>query len=54
MSRSPSPRDSSNEDKLRLEEFKVVVSREEAYRHLIVDEAVRESCVVNSADSAAV
>jgi hypothetical protein len=42
---SPSPED-SNVVKLRLEEFKVVVPREAAYRHLIVGEAVRESCVV--------
>ena len=49
---SPSPRDSNIVDKLRLEEFKVVVSREAAYRHLIVGEAVRESCVLHSADYA--
>ena len=38
MNPSPSPRDSKIVGKLRLEEFKVVVSREEANRHLIVEE----------------
>ena len=40
-------RDSNIVDKLRLEEFKVVVHKEAAYRHLIVGEAVRESCVLH-------
>jgi hypothetical protein len=49
---SPSPVDSNVVDKLRLEELKVVVLREAANSHLIVGEAVRESCVLHSADYA--
>jgi hypothetical protein len=51
LSPSPSPED-SNIVKLRLEEFKVVVLREAAYRHLIVGEAVRRAAWFNSADYA--
>jgi hypothetical protein len=49
---SPSPRDSKVVGKLRLKEFKVVVIGVAACRHLILGEAVRESCVSHSADYA--
>jgi hypothetical protein len=49
---SPSPRDSKVVGKLRLKEFKVVVNGVAACRHLILGEAVRESCVSHSADYA--
>ena len=41
-------RDSNIVDKLRLEEFKVVVLKEVAYRHLIVGEAVRAACCTSA------
>jgi hypothetical protein len=37
-------------EKLRVERFEVVVLREAASRHVIFGEAVRERCVLLSAD----